>query len=82
MQIRFWILSDLGIQFMIFFKKRTLRTQFSNSWLTDGYKSTMSRHEKSMPQQQLEHDLARTCYRVYTRDYSGLLMAHSVAFKT
>ena len=29
-KIRFWILSDLGIQFWIFLKKRTLRTQFSN----------------------------------------------------
>ena len=78
-KIRFWILSDLGIQFWIFLKNCTLRTQFSNCWLTDGYKSTMSGHEKCMPQQQLEHDLVRTCYRVYTRDYSGLLMAHSVA---
>ena len=78
-KIRFWILSDLGIQFCIFLKNCTLRTQFSNCWLTDGHKSTMSGHEKCMPQQQLEHDLVRTCYRVYTRDYSGLLMAHSVA---
>ena len=76
-KIRFPILSDLRIQSWIFLNKRTLTIQFFELLINSCYESTMSGHQKCMPQQQLEHDLVKICCRVYTRDF-----CLSVAFET